>query len=96
MSLNKDRALLSQCKQVLRSELRSYDSLSRSARIRYEKQAALAVDEGLFASQTYTCAHSVSLIEPCTQCQRTDEDCIPYKVQLQSRLKTLLSILEGK
>lgn len=97
MSLNsKDRALVSRCRTIIAGEMRSYDYLSRSSRLRYEAHVQSCVDEGLFAEKTFTCAHGVLLYEECAKCGRSQEDCVVYAQLAQSRLKELLSLLGGK
>jgi hypothetical protein len=95
MLRSRNKVLEQQCKQVIRREMASYDQLSRPTRLKYEQSAKQAIDNGLFAERTFNCAHDVPLIEPCTKCERTLEDTIPYKQLMMSRIRELLGMLGG-
>lgn len=82
-----------QALEVLRREMRLYDSLARPARIVYEHAISRAIDSGAMSPQ-YACAHGVMLYDPCTKCERSEQDCKTYRDHAAYRLKELLAILE--
>lgn len=79
--------------EVCRREMRSYDLLSRPARIVYERAVSRAIDANALSPQ-YTCAHGVMLYDPCTKCERSDEECKAYRDHAIYHLKELLAIIE--
>lgn len=79
--------------EVLRREMRSYDLLSRPARIVYEHAVSRAIDSGALTPQ-YACAHGVMLYDPCVKCERTEQDCKAYRDHAIYHLKELLAIIE--
>ena len=88
-------ALRAYAKSVVAAELRSYDHLSTPARIVYEHAAQQYVPS-LIERGIYKCAHEVMLYEPCTKCGRTSEDCVAYAIAAQSKIKSLLAILNSE
>lgn len=79
--------------EVLRREMRSYDLLSRPARIVYERAISRAIDSGAL-NPSYTCAHGVMLYDPCVKCERSEQDCKTYRDHAIYHLKELLAIIE--
>jgi hypothetical protein len=81
--------------RVVSREMRRYDALSQPARIRYERSAVQAIDDGLLCGDGLReCAHSVPLHKPCQSCQRTEQDCRTYERLAIARLTELLALLE--
>ncbi len=98
LSQQRVKMRLKKAHQVLKSELDSYDLLSRPAKQRrvesryQETERRRRVD--LVGPQAgYQCGHAISLTLPCPHCCRSIEDCVEYIVALRSRLKELLSQL---
>lgn len=93
--MSADSQLRRYARSVVAAELRSYDHLSTPSRIVYERKAQDYIPS-FIERGIYKCAHGTMLHEPCSKCGRTEEDCVAYAVQLQAKLKSLLSILEVK
>lgn len=93
MASANDVLLRRRAMQVIASELRSYDSLSRKSRIVYERAVVRAIESDAFVPMT-RCAHNVFLHEPCTKCERSLDECDVYVRAAITRLQTLLKILE--
>jgi hypothetical protein len=92
---NHDALRVRRAKQIVRSELNSYDLLSRKAKIhRSNEHEHHACDEH-GPDKGYVCGHKVSLCSPCEKCQRSEADCVEYRVQLQAKLKELLNVLKS-
>jgi hypothetical protein len=79
--------------QVIRSEMASYDLLSKRSRIVYERASQRAINDDALVPMT-RCAHSVFLHEPCSKCERSLEECDVYVRAALARLQSLLRILE--
>ena len=79
---------------VVRSDMRSYDALSATPRLRYERSVVHAIDAIVDTKYgTRSCAHGRALTDTCVECERSDEDCKPYRVAATQRIKDLLSKL---
>jgi hypothetical protein len=85
--------------EIVRSEMRLYDALSRPAKLRYEPAVSHYLDElaqdklAHHEHGTRSCAHGRALHDVCTECQRNDEDCKAYRVAAMQRIKDLLALL---
>lgn len=79
--------------EVCRREMRSYDLLSRPARLVYERAVSRAIDCGLLQPK-YACAHGIMLYDPCVKCERSEEECKAYRDHAIYHLKELLAIIE--
>jgi len=94
MSVDDSRIVEKYARRIIASELRSYDSLSRPARIKYEHSLSngdpTPLDVGV-----YQCAHGVWLYQVCSKCQRSADEALGYAQAMKSRLAELLAILEG-
>lgn len=79
-------------KAVLLQELRLYDAVARSSKLRFERPSPLCER---FLGPSFSCAHHIMLYDVCHKCGRTTtEDLYPYWVALQSRIKELLAVLD--
>ena len=79
---------------IVRSEMRLYDSLGATPRLRYERAVVHTLDAIVDTKYgTRSCAHGRSLCDVCSECERSDEDCKPYRVAATQRIKDLLSKL---
>jgi hypothetical protein len=89
------KARLLRAKQIVKSDLNSYDLLSRPPKIRREPESRHYDDTSsqYGPERGYVCGHHVSLCSPCDSCKRSGSDCTEYQVALQSKLKELLSQL---
>ena len=91
---NSSAPILNAARRVVRSELNSYDLLSRQSKLRYEQASRDFVDaNGFGPDKGYVCGHNVSLCSPCDKCSRSQQDCVEYQIALQSKLKELLKQL---
>jgi len=85
--------------EVVRSEMRLYDQLSRRSKLRFEAPTMNTLDaiadersrQGVHG--TRSCAHGRALHEPCSECTRDENDCKAYRVAATQRLKDLLKQL---
>ena len=101
-SSNPDKPKLNAARRIVAAELRSYDILSKKAKLRYVKHESRHSVESrnVGPEQGYVCGHSdasgnrISLCSPCDKCSRTQQDCAEYQVALQSRLRELLAQLK--
>jgi hypothetical protein len=91
---SKRRAIQRVALNIVRREMRLYDALSATPRLRYERAVVHALDAIADAQHgTRSCAHDRALIDTCTECERTDEDCKAYRVAATQRIKDLLKQL---
>jgi hypothetical protein len=94
-------ARLSAARRIVAAELRSYDLLSKKAKIKYERHVTEAINANVYGpNHGYVCGHTdtsgqqISLCSPCDKCCRTQQDCVEYQVQLEAKLRDLLSKLK--
>ncbi len=78
---------------IVRREMRTYDLLSQTPRLRYERSVVHSVDALVDIQQTRRCAHDRALVDPCPECERNEDDCVVYRRAVQSRIKELLKTL---
>ncbi len=84
---------------VVRGEMRSYDVLSRRAKLRFEAPTINTLDAiaderaRCGAHGTRSCAHGRALHDTCGECCRSEEDCKAYRVAASQRIKDLLKQL---
>jgi len=79
---------------VVRSDMRSYDALSATPRLRYERSVVHAIDAIVDTKYgTRSCAHGRALHDVCAECERTEEDTKAYRVAASQRIKDLLKQL---
>jgi len=79
---------------VVRAEMRSYDSLAATPRLRVDRSSIHAIDTIVDLQHgTRSCAHGHALHDVCAECERTEQDCKAYRVAATQRIKELLSQL---
>ena len=92
--MDDSRIVEKMARRVIASEMRSYDSLSRVGKLRYEhamaQPQATPLDLGV-----YQCAHGQWLYHVCAKCGRGPDEAMVYVRAMRSRVEELLSILEG-
>jgi len=76
---------------IVRSEMRLYDSLGATPRLRYERSVAIV--DAHYAHGTRSCAHGRALTDTCGECCRNEDDCKAYRVAASQRIKDLLKTL---
>jgi hypothetical protein len=82
-------------RKVVRSEINSYDQLSRTSKIRYEHKLG-ATEPTPLDLGVYKCAHGQWLYKVCAMCGRGPDEAMVYVRAMRSRVEELVSILEGK
>jgi hypothetical protein len=80
---------------VVRAEMRSYDTLSSTPRLRVDRSNIHTLDAIVDAHLcgTRSCAHGRALHDVCAECGRDEQDCKAYRVAATQRIKELLSQL---
>ena len=92
--MDDSRIVEQMARRVISAELRSYDTLSRPSKIRYEhslqRNEPTPLDLGV-----YKCAHGEWLYRVCAKCGRGPDEAMVYVRAMQSRVEELVALLQG-